>query len=308
MRALVHGRRRFPWRTVAAALREAGVEVPESAGRIPGPIRIEWGSGPAPWPRRRLAGVRQGPAGRRLSPCGARRMDEEAREINVGLCRRPVERAKAPDSGDHRRQRQRRRYGDALDRWRGDQPEPGSPRGRASAYGASKLARGRGLSGFFPQETAPAADCARIFTAIGPGMPAHLALGQFRPIGSTSFTGKSGDLAPSDVDSSAPTSSPATPSPALVGLALHPEANGVFNVFTANDRGPQAARCDHRRIGQGDSASRRPRPACGPAAPGLIYGDQAGDSSVLGMKTFRGEYRGGSPVGRSSSRSRLTAA
>ena len=228
MRALVTGAGGFIGGRVAAALREAAVDVVEiGRGSGAGSYRVELG--PAPWPARRLACVlEQARPDAIFHLAGARDgTDQALREINVGLCqsllsalRETGQRPTIVVSGSAAEYGAGVDDGEAIDESRACRP--------TSVYGATKLAQTEALASF-SQETGARCVAARVFTAIGPGMPSHLALGSFA-LQINACTGKSCDLITGDIDVKRdflPVDSVAN---AFVSLALNPEACGIVNI------------------------------------------------------------------------------
>jgi GDP-4-dehydro-6-deoxy-D-mannose reductase len=282
MRALVTGAGGFIGGRVAAALREAGVEVFE-IGRESGADPHRIGLGPAPWPARRLAGVLEETRPDAIFHLAGARAgtDDAVREINLGLCesllgalRETGQRPTLVVSGSAAEYGDGLVDGEAIDETRECKP--------TSAYGATKLAQTESVAAF-SQETGARGVVARIFTAIGPGMPAHLAVGSFAHQ-INAFTGKSGELVTGDIDVKRDFLSGDSVANAFVGLALHPEANGVINICSGE---PIAVRrlVEAMVARSGKDIRIRIDPArLRPGEPRVIYGDNRRLSS-LGIKT-----------------------
>jgi GDP-4-dehydro-6-deoxy-D-mannose reductase len=100
-----------------------------------------------------------------------------------------------------------------------------APRG---CYGRTKLAQ-TSLARVFAEETRGRILVARLFNAVGPGMPTHLALGDFaRQIAAADIAG--GPLLTGDIDVERDFIDISHVATALTFLARQPAANGIVNV------------------------------------------------------------------------------
>ncbi len=141
-----------------------------------------------------------------------------------------------------------------------------------SLYGAMKLAQTNAVLEF-SAETGVRALVARIFNAIGPGMPAHLALGDFAQ--QLVQLPPSGRLLVGDLAVHRDFADVAHVAGALANLALHPSARGVVNICSG--RPTQLQRLVEGLIAQsGKSVSIQPvAERMRPGEPGVIVGSTA---------------------------------